>query len=271
MDISSDEAQVKILGKRLDKTKCVCILRTRIWLENIFYTEKIKRIKLGKVLAKDGESTGIVLKWLIGRHCVEEGKVFEVEETFKGSSAIYFNPIFDLLSPKRLTRSKLNSLSSVYISEYHGMKVWDFPVPQQKENCDLSFPPTFINDSEMLLERGDFYGFFGLLYRFRMAEIEKDQLKLLSCFADLYRAVPGLCRTKEFKNHLKSILFCLQQFKLKNPFLILSIKSRYGVIRQQVRSKQHITRRALRPRDPVTQHFIELEKPYELSAFVSEL
>ena len=64
-----------------------------------------------------------------------------------------------------------------YTTSFERFEFWNFPdSPRQKENMGAPFPPSWVYDTEALIERGDIWGFTALLYLVRMAEAERNAI-----------------------------------------------------------------------------------------------
>ncbi len=244
-------------------------LQTRIWLENLFRENKIGRRELEREISPpNSEPSGIVLKWLKGEHSVKESRVTKVASIFDGSDLVYKLPIFKLLKNKPISRSEISRIMKPYISNFQGFKCWTFPdIPRQKENKGVPFPPTWIYDVETLVERGDIWGFTAILYLVRMAEAERNAIYHLEFMQYLYRALPGLCRNVLFFRRWKDTYQCVKDIHFREPTSVLAVQSIDSVLKRQIFSKVHITRRMFRPRDPITGLHTELELPYKKASF----
>lgn len=262
------ETMSKSSQKRTSSKTTVGTLQTRIWLENIFRTHRISRKEFTKKIGTgNGDPTGIVLRWLKGLHTVKESRVENLAKIFEGSDAPYKLPLFKLLRNRPLTKADLFKIMSPYMHSSKSISLWIFPEPKQPENLEFSFPHCLINDIETLIERGDIYGFTAILYWVRIAEAEKDADAHFYYMAAAYRSLPGLCRNQLFRKRWREVLDCLQSIHCRVMTSMFLLKPIPSVIEAQIFSKSHITRRILRPRDPTTHRFIELQQPFEIADF----
>ena len=216
---------------------------------------------------KGGESTRTVSRWFKGTHAAKQKHVKEVAKFFEGSELFYELPVFRLLMNKPIRKAELTKIVAPYISKIAGLQCWVFPDPCHPENKDLPFPPCFINDTETLIERGDLYGFTAIIYLVRLAEAERNALNHMQYIQCAYRALPGLCRHPLFAKYWEEALSCLKNIHYREMTSILLVRPIDAIIEKQIFSPEHITRRLLRPRDPETHRFTELETPYELAEF----
>lgn len=262
------ETMSKSNNKRTSSKTPVGILQTRIWLENILRTHRISRKEFTKKIAtENGDPSGIVLRWLKGQHNVKESRVENLAKIFEGSDVPYKLPLFKLLRNRPLKKTDLCKIMSPYMNSSKSIPLWKFPEPDQPENMGLSFPHCQTNDIETLIERGDIYGFTAILYWVRIAEAEKDADAHFYYMAAAYRSFPGLCRNQLFRKRWREVLDCLQSIHCRVMTSMFLLKPIPSVIETQIFSKSHITRRILRPRDPKTLRFTELEQPFEIADF----
>lgn len=269
MHYSINEQLQRFKKKRIASKDVSGVLQTRIWLKNLFKTHRIGRRDMeDKIRAHDSEPTGIVLRWLKGEHAVKESRVSSIASVFEGSDRVYRLPIFKLLKDKPLTKPMLLKIMKPYISNFGGFECWNFPeAPQQKENMGIPFPPSWLYDTEALIERGDIWGFTAILYLVRMAEAERNSIDHLDYMKCLYRALPGLCRNTLFYKRWRDTYQCVKHIHYREPTSVLLMRPRNRVLAKQIQSKTHVTRRVLRPRCPKTWRFTELELPYEEAGF----
>ncbi|MEZ5506442.1 MAG: hypothetical protein R3F38_10880 [Gammaproteobacteria bacterium] len=267
MHLSLDEKIVRMTGNRLNKKTEAEVLQTRIWLENIFRTRKISRGEFTKKISKNQEPTGIVLKWLKGIHAAKNSQVSEISKLFPGSQEIYLWPVFELLKNKPIPVSKLDSLMSEYIVTLAKLKCWDFPQPVHANQGDYPFPPIYLYDSEGLFERGDVFGFTGILYLVRKAEAERDSDRHFDAMMHAYRAFPAMCRTTPILSRWREALHCLRLIHARVLTTTMLLRPNIDIIEKQIMSKTHITRRISRERDQLTGRFSDIELPFQIAGF----
>jgi hypothetical protein len=268
MRYSIKERLHRLMKKRVPSKDEAEILRNKVWLENILQNHGVGRKELAKLIdTKGGESTRTVSRWFKGTHAAKQKHVKEVAKIFEGSELFYELPVFRLLMNKPIRKAELTKIVAPYISKIAGLQSWVFPDPYQPENKDLPFPPCFINDTETLIERGDLYGFTAIIYLVRLAEAERNALNHMLYIQCAYRALPGLCRHPLFAKYWEEALSCLKNIHYREMTSILLVRPIDAIIKKQIFSPEHITRRLLRPRDPETHRFTELETPYELAEF----
>lgn len=267
MELTISENISRMSGRRLHKKHHSEVLRTRIWLEQIFRTHRINRFEFANIINAENEPTGIVNKWLKGEHAVKKNRVMRIAKTLEGSDLAYLLPIFELLKDKPYSTSTLDKLMAAYIVDFGGLKCWKFPEAEHCEKFDLHPSYTPIFNTQDLIERGDVYGFAGILYLLRRAEAEKKALMHLEFIKDAYQAFPGMCRTSPIRNRWKEALECLTIIQARVPTSVLLVRPNLDVIQKQIEAKTHITRRALRPRNKDTQRFLDLEEAFQCAEF----
>ncbi|PUA28806.1 MAG: hypothetical protein B0W54_10335 [Cellvibrio sp. 79] len=268
MRYSIKERLHHLMKKRTPSKNEAEILRTKVWLENILQTHGVERKELSRLIdMKGGESTRTVSRWFKGTHAAKQKQVNEIAKIFEGSELTYELPVFRLLMNKPIRKAELTKIVTPYISKIAGLQCWVFPDPCHPENKDLPFPPCFIYDTETLIERGDIFGFTAIIYLVRLAETERNALHHMQYIQCAYRALPGLCRHPLFAKYWEVSLNCLKSIHYREMTSILLVRPIDSIIEKQIFSPEHITRRLLRPRDPETHRFTELETPYELAEF----
>lgn len=267
MYYSIGERAHRLLGKKIGSKDDSDILQTRLWLENILSTYRINRHELSKkILTVHGARTGIILCWLKGKYAVKERHVSLIAGIYEGSDQLYGMPVFELLRNKPISKAKLKKLMSPYLFTNGGLEWWIFPDPTHPESMGIPFAPCLIDDAEGLVERGDIWGFTAILYLVRMAEASNSH-KHLNYMKYAYQALPGLCRDRRFLKRWREVLDCLKKIHYRNLTTMQFLRPLESVIERQIYSKQHITRRLLRPRDPETWRYTELEAAYEIAGF----
>lgn len=263
MRYTDAEALLRLKGERLPSTDRCDTLRTRIWLETIFREHQLSRDGVAKLLPLgDGEPSGIVLQWLKGKHAAKPSRAARLAKILPGSDFVYNLPLFDLLRNKPVRKSQFDQWVSHYQNPDDRIPLWRFPQPEQSQPSRFPVPPCLLFDSNALFERGDVYGLIGILYLVRKAEVENDAEAHLDYLKDAYRALPGACRHRAFRRHWREFYNCLLAIHARVPTSLLLLRPEPNVIEAQVTAKTHVTRRILRPRDPLTHRFTELELPF---------
>lgn len=262
MNITVVERMAKLQNKRRSRVDPIDYLQTRLWVESTLKDYRISRRELEAKLSGESESSGIVLKWLRGVHYATQVSVDQVAKLYPGSSHIYDLPIFQLLKNKPISKSALKKSVASYLPD-SGLQMWSFPLTQNGEDDGWPAPTTHIFDPETLFQRGDIYGFMGLLYLVRKAEIENDHFGHLESIKYAYRALPGLCRYKYFRRRWKEFYEALIGIQCRMPASSMMLMPKRDIIQKQVEAKYHMTLECLRPRDPATFNSpIELELPF---------
>lgn len=267
MDFTISENISRMTGRRLNKKHHSEVLRTRIWLEQIFRTQRINRREFTNIINPENEPTGIVLKWLKGEHTVKKNRVMRIAKTFEGSDSAYLLPMFELLKDKPYSKRTLDKLMAEYLADFGGLKCWKFPEAADNKNFALQPSTIPISNTQGLIERGDVYGFAGILYLLRRAEAEKNTLLHLNYIQDAYQAFPGMCRTTPIRKRWEEALECLMIIHARVPTSLLLVRPNVDVIQKQIQAKTHITIRALRPRNKDNHRFLDLEEAFQCAEF----
>ena len=260
------EKFANLTNKRISRTDPVDKLQTRLWLESIFRDFKISRQALQEKLSGDEESSGIVLKWLKGLHIATPASVAKVERCLPDSSQLFKLPLFSLMRNKPVKKKQLLTLMAPYISDT-SLPLWNLPCSQNGEDRFFAMPSILLKDSDSLFQRGDLYGFQCILFLMRMAEANNDQLMYLHFLKDAYKALPGLCRYRYFRNRWEEFLDAMIGLQSRMPLTNMLVMPNKNIIKEQIESKKHITFRAFRPRNPKTLRFADLQVPYYEATF----
>ena len=147
------------------------------------------------------------------------------------------------------------------------MNLWDFSLYQNGNRNSQLTPLCFRDDTDSLFQRGDIYGFLGILFHVRMTESLKDTDMHLLYMTEAYRAFPGLCRYHHFKNRWKEFYKLLLDIHMRVMPTWFQLKPDLKLIKSQIFAKEHITCRRYQLRDPTTHRFIEPTTPYNLAKF----
>tara|TARA_R110001592_G_scaffold363263_1_gene682784 strand:+ start:8203 stop:9015 length:813 start_codon:yes stop_codon:yes gene_type:complete len=255
-----------LTNKRISRFDPVDRLRTQLWLDSVFMNFKITKQQLQDMLSGEEESSGIVHKWYEGKHTVTPTSVEKVEKLLPNSSTVYELPIFTLLRNKPLKKKQLLNLMAPYLSD-SSFPMWNLPNSQNGEDSSFAMPSIFLQDSDSLFQRGDLYGFQCILFLMRMAEAKNDQLMYLHYLKDAYKALPGLCRYRYFTGRWEEFLDAMIGLQSRMPLTSMLVMPNKKIIKKQIESKQHITFRAFRPRNPKTLRFVDLQEPYYEATF----
>lgn len=236
--------------------------RTILWLESIFEEFLLSKDELQTIIMNIScDSSNIVYKWLSRKHSATPNSVDNIAKKLPGSEFIYYFPIFQLLENKPLTNADLEKIIKPYIIP-ENPRIWAFPDNIENTNSFKPTPDIQEDDYETLIERGDIYGLVGILYLVRKAELKNDVFMHARYLKAAYRAFPAFCRYKHFKKRWPEFYDALEIVSgrlIMSTSLVVPVKY---IIENQINAPDHITKRSLRPRDPITMRFTQLELPY---------
>ena len=274
MQYGTDEEWGRLTGSRSGGKDPADVLRTWVWLEAAFLEHGKSRSDVADSLSARANSpgarnepTGIVNKWLKGKHVAKPHSVAKLAKVLCGSDEVYHLPVFDLLRNKRIKKSQLNQWVKPYRTTWNGLEFWEFPQHRYKESGELLFRANLLNDSKSLLQRGDIYGFIGILYLVRKAEADNDVELHLEFMKDAYTAFPAAFRHPNFRPRWRQFYDCLFWVHARVPMSLTLCRPKKSVLESQIYADQHTPCRVLRPRNKKGFRFTELELPYAQPGF----
>ncbi|WP_396587718.1 hypothetical protein [Bermanella sp. R86510] len=251
---------------RKSKLTDISVLRTRVWLENIFREFNINSKTFSKEFYGGEESTGTVIRWLKGKHAVRKSSVDKIEQLYPGSRNIYDLPIFDLLKID-LSKKKLNEIASSLSTENKFLP-WRFPTCCVDER---EYPNILVRDDlDGLYQWGGYNGFLAILVLLREAEHKKDVYMHEECMKYAYRAFPSFCRDKRFIKRWEEFRDALISLNMVLYTTLRLVAPDKDVIKEQMFSKKHITVRSQLPRSSRDFRYIEPKRPYKEAGFNHE-
>jgi len=252
---------------RLSRSSNVRILRTRIWLQEIFRNFKVDLITLSNAFYKNGYSTGTIKRWLKGKTHANKQSVSRINSLFPGSKDIFYLPVFDLLEIN-IKRSTINNLKKKYLIKPDDLNsnteeifyLWN--LPPIKYGKSMYYQETEKIQSNLLFQRGDIHGFTAILILLREAELDNDAYRHEQYMKDAYRSLPSFCRDKRFKKRWIDFYEALKDIHVNMYSTHRLIQPKRDIIKKQIFAKKHETLRALCPVSPITYKYIEPELPY---------
>lgn len=241
------------------------VLRTCVWLSNIFDAYSVSEVELTSALAGEKDSTGMVSRWKRGHHAVKAKSLGNVEALgFRNTRWIAELPIFNLLDVRPLSEATLLRLVSGYLLTFNRSKLrhWSFPPSITDQLAGVNTPIAMEHDADALLERDDIYGLTGILYLFRLSEARKDQELCLHYLKHAYRAIPSLRTIEASKKHWEGFYNCIYSLHIRNSLTFRVLKPKKDVLERQMMERSVPARRALRLRDCMTLRFLQDEEPF---------
>lgn len=183
----------------------------------------------------------------------------------QGVLELYDLPLFRFLDDRELSERTIRSLLAPY--QYHGDPkqlhlAWRFPNDAELiDECRL-IGTIVENDSAILVARGDIYGFTAIVGLARLAQATHDIHWHRFHVHNMYRALPAVARLPWFKKHVALLRECVDKIYRSCFETVLAAEVDWEVIQRQIDAPIHEPCRELRPRDPKTNCFIELEDPF---------
>lgn len=256
-----------MLGFSSTNKREIEILRTQIWLKALLHRFHINRYQLQEnVYDSTGKNSGIVWKWWNEDYPANLKSVEFVAEKYKKSDEIFKLPLFELLTDKKLTLKQLKTIIDPYLLS-ENFPMWNFPSTGPNCNNEPFLLNTHEGDSDTLFQRGDIYGFIGILYLVRKAEIKNDVDTHAIHLRYAYKAFPALCRYHHFKHARDELLTALVRIHRRMRSSLYTIAPDFNTLERQILAKELITLRVRRPRHPINRAFIELKAPYKEATY----
>lgn len=188
------------------------ILGTRLWWRHALavsgdacLTDFIERFSAyASPVTGIGLDPRLVRAWASGRRSVSRGMIQRVESEVPGTSHVF--TIVPLLHPRRMSALAVRRLMAEHaVTAHDGRLFWRFP---RERSSDVPLP--LWDDSEALVDRGDFFGLLGLLALIREALARFDPHTLNICTHRLYRILPVVLRCPWVRPDVDLLLTCIE-------------------------------------------------------------
>ena len=272
--------KVKRDTRRESRSNSNKLLRVRVWLEHILKSEKTNVKKLNELMfLGEGRNSRTITRWLSGNYLPSNNSLNKMFKCFPNSRGIYEHPVFTLLETN-ITKKRLKELIHRYtkLTSLHPepdknsnclkIEVWNFPSTSEsrrsyRENCFQLF------DAESLFQRGDEWGFIGILILLRQAELERNSDYHLHYIKYAYKAFPAFARSSLFYKRRHDFFDELQKFNSRFYTTQISVRPRYEIIERQIHDKDFHPQSVLRPMNPRTGRYEEVDEPYIEAKFHS--
>lgn len=251
-------------GTREPKYSEIDILKTQVWLGSLLLRNDLSLKDLSQIYYGRREPTGTIRNWSEGKHIANRASVERIERHFRGSSAVFDLPVFDLLN-RTISKRTLTQLFEQYTKNHIG-KTWNFPIDSffHKEKYEQFI---YRDNSKALLNFGGVFGFIGILMLLREAELNKDATTHFLLLQDAYRALPGFCRHRYFRDHWEKFFESFYSIHFNMYLSAMFLLPKIDIIEKQIFSDPNITSKQLRPQFSSGGCFDEPELPYEIAGF----
>ena len=276
------------------RTKPVREFRKNIFLLDCSLNHNLTETQMQTYLTGEKNSSGSVRKWNSGEHTASEKKLNAIaaahrksDPSKKNSDFIHEYPLFELLIDRPISIKKLQKLRKGYLVKggipgLEDLKFssvsdwWDFPLTQNGEpdgaptspvpNCP-HFPEV---ELKRLYERGDWYGFMGILFAIRFAESEHDTVQHLSAVQYGYQAFAAAARNPVFQPHWEALYELFRSIVWRVPSTVQLLMPIDEIIREQVEAEEHCVNLYANVLDKTLRKPNKPEQPYEMATFRSE-
>lgn len=205
--------------------------------------------------------TGLVYKWETGKTLATLRSVKRISKELPETLDTYNLPLFSLLENRRLSSAQVRKLLQGYLSTDEWLFPYAFPNDDELRKQHRFVPTLALDDSKSLFARGDIYGFTVILALVWEAEAKGGAAEHWMHAANLYRAIPNVCRIPWFRRNLSLLRECVETIHCRGsvPHALLEFDVDWNVIQNQIEAPTHETIREKRSRDPVTLRYVDLE------------
>jgi hypothetical protein len=150
---------------------------------------------------------------------------------------------------------------AAYIVNVDGTLSWRFPNDGRLDGIDRLPALRGWDDSERLVERGDFFGMLAILALLREAAAQSRYDDIRRHTKNLYRSLPAVMRLSWVRPDVDLLLQCIEQVKTIR-FYPFRIALNWEAFRAQILAPMYEPNPRFWERDPVTQEFVN--KPADL-------
>lgn len=258
------ELLADLQGHRTPRRTCDRYLQGGVWLDYVLHKSQMGLNEFAETYLHHADRGGLIYRWrdgvVIPRRLSVQRIAKRLEGKVKGSIEIYEVPLYPLLRNRRLSLRTVRKLLQVYAGQ-HELFPWSFPNDEELRAQRRFVPTMDRDDSASLVARGDIYGFTAIVGLVREAEAVGDADRHCLLCADMYRAFPAVTRLPWFRRHVELLRRCVTGIHHRYWRSWHAFDVDWGVIYRQIEAPVHETIRELRPRDPVTLRFVDLEDP----------
>jgi hypothetical protein len=122
--------------------------------------------------------------------------------------------------------------------------LWSFP--EDAESDEPNRRLVHSGDFERLYERGDAFGFLGLVASYRIAHLSKSVDSQWLAATYMVMALPGFCRSPNVREHWKLVTAITQDLLQLLPDCVMPIHMDIDILRDQIFALTHEPCRSLR-------------------------
>lgn len=222
-------------------------LRGDVWLAHCLRVTGLSPHAFAKDhLEEDGKASKLIYKWLSGSSSPTPASAAKVDPPVPG--ALWLYRVLELFESKpRSTRNVEAFLKTCCRKEdaSTGLPGWIWTFPGQEETTHV----TCRGDSSALVERGDLWGFLGIVALVREAEARSDSEAHLARSMDMYRALPAAIRTPCVTPSAQVLKDCVDSIRVRMPFSAIMFDVDWDVVDRQSADPDYEPCRLLRRRE----------------------
>lgn len=254
-----------ITGTPVDVTQGVKRLRTTAWL-NYALTQSgcVTWPEFDKLYVERGRSRSqLGEKWRKGTVEPQRRSAMKVNEGLPGTLAVFDSPLWVLLENRPFSQSEIERIMSDYRPEKSRCIpfFWLFPDDEVRWTQWRCAPTLTVLDTGGLVHRGDMWGFIALLWTMRYAEAVGDQELHHRASEDMYRAMPMALREPWLAEYATEFFKLTEAIRARSMYSFYLFDVDFDVIKRQAMDPTYEPVRELRPQDPVTGRFQEVDDP----------
>lgn len=241
-------------------------LKSRIWLKVLEEDSDTSDADINRVYFGERRTTGTINRWYSEEHIVNPQSVTILSSICPTAAAIYHLPVFDLLDTTVSTGTIKRFQKEHTINNPDSRWAFSDKDPFTLSSHDKK-RSIILEDSNGLYELGGIYGFMGIVSLLRKAELENDSARHFLYLLDAYRAFPGFCRNKYFKDYWKDFLEALTSIHWQVFSSMMLVFPKVDVIRRQIFIEEHNTGQTNKSTTTDYANTVLLEDPFEVAEF----
>lgn len=259
------DAVRKVTGDPRDVTQDVKRLRTTAWLNHACTRAGCASwSEFDKMYVERGRSrSNLGEKWRKGIVEPRRYSAEKLNERLPGTLAVFESPLWVLLENRPFSKPEIGRIMSDYrpVEASDLPFFWLFPEDEARWKQGRCAPTLTMRDTGGLVHRGDMWGFTALLWTMRYAEADGDQELHHRASEDMYRAMPMALREPWLADHATALFELTEAIRARSLYSFFLFDVDFDVVKRQATDPTYEPVRELRPRDPVTGRFLEVEDP----------
>lgn len=257
----------RIANKRPLDDREVERMRGVAWLLNAVISSGLDIPEFTKAYVDRGRSVnGLMRKWMSGASHPVRHTAIQVERLLPDTLWVFDLDVWDLLKSVPIRPSAVERI----ISRHSDSNYWSFP-PGASPSPRGRQPIAEVMDTQRLVYRGDYWGFFGALAIARLHESSGDDAKYIYALKNTFRALPGALKEPWLRPLGEDLMDQLLRLKARRIYMSLMFGVDERVIFNQADDATYEPHRDWWPIDPSTGKVMEPRDPIVLSDIVPSL